>query len=81
MCPGEPERVKALARDIAYHGITLGALSLTGVPRGSWHRVLDGLPVVLLADCCVPFLAAFLSAIAKHLSAQNESQPLDLRGG
>jgi adenosylmethionine-8-amino-7-oxononanoate aminotransferase len=28
---GEPERRKAIARDIAYHGVTLGALSLTGV--------------------------------------------------
>ena len=29
---GEPRRRKAIARDIAYHGVTLGALSLTGVP-------------------------------------------------
>ena len=29
---GEPERTKAIARDIAYHGVTLGALSFTGVP-------------------------------------------------
>jgi adenosylmethionine-8-amino-7-oxononanoate aminotransferase len=30
---GEPERVKAIARETAYHGVTLGALSFTGVPR------------------------------------------------
>jgi adenosylmethionine-8-amino-7-oxononanoate aminotransferase len=30
---GEPERRKAIARDCAYHGVTLGALALTGVPR------------------------------------------------
>ena len=30
---GEPGRVKAIARDIAYHGVTLGALALTGVER------------------------------------------------
>ncbi|HSI81781.1 MAG TPA: aspartate aminotransferase family protein [Solirubrobacterales bacterium] len=30
---GQPERTKAIARDIAYHGVTLGALSLTGVER------------------------------------------------
>jgi adenosylmethionine-8-amino-7-oxononanoate aminotransferase len=30
---GEPLRTKAIARDIAYHGVTLGALSLTGVAR------------------------------------------------
>jgi adenosylmethionine-8-amino-7-oxononanoate aminotransferase len=29
---GEPGRTKAIARDISYHGVTLGALSLTGVP-------------------------------------------------
>src|SRR6185312_10665676 len=28
----EPRRVKAIARDRAYHGVTLGALSFTGVP-------------------------------------------------
>jgi adenosylmethionine-8-amino-7-oxononanoate aminotransferase len=30
---GEPQRTKAIARDTAYHGVTLGALSFTGVPR------------------------------------------------
>jgi adenosylmethionine-8-amino-7-oxononanoate aminotransferase len=30
---GEPGRIKAIARDIAYHGVTLGALSFTGVPK------------------------------------------------
>ena len=28
---GEPQRMKAVAREIAYHGVTLGALSFTGV--------------------------------------------------
>jgi adenosylmethionine-8-amino-7-oxononanoate aminotransferase len=30
---GQPQRTKAIARDIAYHGVTLGALSFTGVDR------------------------------------------------
>jgi adenosylmethionine-8-amino-7-oxononanoate aminotransferase len=30
---GQPQRKKAIARDIAYHGVTLGALSFTGVAR------------------------------------------------
>ncbi|HZU39569.1 MAG TPA: aminotransferase class III-fold pyridoxal phosphate-dependent enzyme [Solirubrobacteraceae bacterium] len=30
---GQPQRTKAIARDIAYHGVTLGALSFTGIPR------------------------------------------------
>jgi adenosylmethionine-8-amino-7-oxononanoate aminotransferase len=29
---GEPGRIKAIARQTAYHGVTLGALALTGVP-------------------------------------------------
>ncbi|MGH3265145.1 MAG: aminotransferase class III-fold pyridoxal phosphate-dependent enzyme, partial [Trebonia sp.] len=29
---GQPRRTRAIARQIAYHGVTLGALSLTGVP-------------------------------------------------
>src|ERR1700683_1158565 len=29
---GEPQRTKAIARRPAYHGATLGALALTGVP-------------------------------------------------
>jgi adenosylmethionine-8-amino-7-oxononanoate aminotransferase len=29
---GQPERRKAIARKVAYHGVTLGALALTGVP-------------------------------------------------
>jgi hypothetical protein len=36
--------------------------------------------VVRLADLFVPFFAVFLSAIAKHLPAPNESQPLGPRG-
>ena len=30
---GEPGRYKVISRDIAYHGTTMGALSITGVPR------------------------------------------------
>jgi adenosylmethionine-8-amino-7-oxononanoate aminotransferase len=30
---GEPTRYKVLSRDIAYHGTTMGALAVTGVPR------------------------------------------------
>jgi adenosylmethionine-8-amino-7-oxononanoate aminotransferase len=31
LAKGEPQRTKAVAREIAYHGVTLGALSFTGV--------------------------------------------------
>ena len=30
---GEPKRIKVIAREMAYHGTTLGALSATGIPR------------------------------------------------
>ena len=30
---GQPRRTKAVARDVAYHGVTLGALAFTGIPR------------------------------------------------
>lgn len=31
LAQGEPQRTKAVAREVAYHGVSLGALSLTGV--------------------------------------------------
>ncbi|MFD3563967.1 aspartate aminotransferase family protein [Streptomyces sp. NPDC058686] len=30
---GHPERTKIISRDMAYHGVTLGALSVTGLPK------------------------------------------------
>jgi adenosylmethionine-8-amino-7-oxononanoate aminotransferase len=33
LATGQPQRTKAIARNIAYHGVTLGALSFTGVER------------------------------------------------
>jgi adenosylmethionine-8-amino-7-oxononanoate aminotransferase len=29
---GQPQRIKVISRDIAYHGTTMGALSVTGIP-------------------------------------------------
>jgi adenosylmethionine-8-amino-7-oxononanoate aminotransferase len=40
---GEPQRIKAIARDRAYHGVTLGALSFTGVDR---FKTVFGRPAV-----------------------------------
>ena len=37
--------------------------------RSSSVNPLDALPGVLLADCCVPFFAGFLSVMAKRLRA------------
>ncbi len=33
LAAGQPERTKAIARQVAYHGVTLGALAFTGVDR------------------------------------------------
>lgn len=41
---GEPTRYKVISRKIAYHGTTLGALSVTGLPafRGPFEPLLQG---------------------------------------
>ena len=41
--------------------------------RSSSVNPWDALPVAVVADFFVPFFAGFLSAIAKHLRASNES--------
>jgi len=44
LATGEARRTKAIARNIAYHGTTLGALSLTGVPglRTAFEPLVPG---------------------------------------
>lgn len=41
---GEPQRTKVLSRDMAYHGTSFGALSVTGIPkiRAPFEPLLDG---------------------------------------
>ena len=41
---GEPERYKVISRNLAYHGTTLGALSITGIPtlRDPFAPMLNG---------------------------------------
>ena len=41
---GQPERTKVIARDLAYHGTTLGALAITGLPalRQQFEPVMPG---------------------------------------
>jgi adenosylmethionine-8-amino-7-oxononanoate aminotransferase len=43
LAKGEPQRTKAIAREIAYHGVTLGALSFTGV--GSYKEPFGAAPI------------------------------------
>jgi adenosylmethionine-8-amino-7-oxononanoate aminotransferase len=47
---GEPQRVKAVAREIAYHGVTLGALSFTGVAKMKEPFGEPSIPVVRVSN-------------------------------
>lgn len=47
---GRPEKKKLISRHLAYHGVTVAAASLTGIPAN--HRDFDlPLPRILHADC------------------------------
>ena len=41
---GQPERTKVIARDLAYHGTTMGALAITGLPalRDQFEPLMPG---------------------------------------
>ena len=41
---GQPQRTKVIARDLAYHGTTMGALAITGLPalRDQFEPVMPG---------------------------------------
>jgi adenosylmethionine-8-amino-7-oxononanoate aminotransferase len=50
LAKGEPQRVKAIARETAYHGVTLGALSFTGVPTYKEPFGAAPIPVVRVSN-------------------------------
>ena len=50
LAKGEPQRVKAIAREIAYHGVTLGALSFTGVRPMKEPFGASPIPVVRVSN-------------------------------
>src|ERR1700754_1944455 len=50
LAKGEPQRTKAIARNIAYHGVTLGALSFTGVPSYKEPFGAAPIPVVRISN-------------------------------
>ena len=41
---GQPQRTKVIARDLAYHGTTMGALAITGLPalRDQFEPIMPG---------------------------------------
>src|SRR5918999_3155941 len=47
---GEPQRTKVIAREIAYHGVTLGALSFTGVRTMKEPFGASPIPVVRVSN-------------------------------
>ncbi len=57
---GQPERTKIVARHYAYHGTTMGALSITGVPeiRTQFEPLIPG---VFHAQPAYPYRCAFCS--------------------
>src|ERR1700754_832125 len=50
LAKGEPQRTKAIAREIAYHGVTLGALSFTGVRTYKEPFGAAPIPVVRISN-------------------------------
>jgi adenosylmethionine-8-amino-7-oxononanoate aminotransferase len=50
LAKGEPQRTKAIAREIAYHGVTLGALSFTGVAAYKEPFGASPIPVVRISN-------------------------------
>src|SRR3954454_2453876 len=50
LAKGEPQRTKAIAREIAYHGVTLGALSFTGVRPMKEPFGASPIPVVRVSN-------------------------------
>jgi adenosylmethionine-8-amino-7-oxononanoate aminotransferase len=50
LAKGEPQRTKAIAREIAYHGVTLGALSFTGVANYKEPFGAAPIPVVRISN-------------------------------
>jgi len=50
LAKGEPQRTKSIAREIAYHGVTLGALSFTGVRTMKEPFGASPIPVVRISN-------------------------------
>jgi 4-aminobutyrate---pyruvate transaminase len=81
---GRPRKKKIIARLRAYHGVTLGAGSLTGLPIS--HREFDlPIPQVRHADCPYPFRYArpgeseedFATRLAESLDLQIQREDPD----
>jgi adenosylmethionine-8-amino-7-oxononanoate aminotransferase len=74
LAKGEPQRTKAIAREIAYHGVTLGALSFTGVRPMKEPFGASPIPVVRVSNTNAfrHELAADPAAHCRHLLEEME---------
>src|SRR5947208_612450 len=52
---GRPDKVKIVARDQAYHGLTLQTMSATGMGRGYWKMFEPRVPGFVHAPTCHPY--------------------------
>src|SRR5881396_167890 len=52
---GQPDKVKIIARDQAYHGLTLQTMSATGMGRGYWKMFEPRVPGFVHAPTCHPY--------------------------
>jgi len=52
---GKPDKIKIIARDQAYHGLTLQTMSATGMGRGYWKMFEPRVPGFLHIQTCYPY--------------------------
>jgi adenosylmethionine-8-amino-7-oxononanoate aminotransferase len=52
---GKPDKVKIIARDQAYHGLTLQTMSATGMGRGYWKMFEPRVPGFVHVQTCYPY--------------------------
>ena len=52
---GRPDKVKMIARDQAYHGLTLQTMSATGMGRGYWKMFEPRVPGFVHIPTCYPY--------------------------
>ena len=52
---GQPDKVKIIARDQAYHGLTLQTMSATGMGRGYWKMFEPRVPGFVHVQTCYPY--------------------------
>ncbi len=52
---GKPDKVKIIARDQAYHGLTLQTMSATGMGRGYWKMFEPRVPGFVHVPTCYPY--------------------------